>query len=180
MSSPGGLVKVPINEPAAGLKKSQIEEFVTFYSGNSVQHIAFLTNDICATVLNLKQRSMQFITVPDNYYDTLRKRLAQTEKLHINKDLEQIKELRILVDFDKGSYLLQTFTKPLTDKPTVFLKIIQKNNFEGFSAGNFKSLFEAVEREQAEQGICRFLRLVGSFLITNSLLSQLVVVDRLR
>lgn len=152
MSSPGGLVKVPINEPAAGLKKSQIEEFVTFYSGNSVQHIAFLTNDICAAVLNLKQRSMQFITVSDNYYDTLRKRLAQTEKLHINKDLEQIKELRILVDFDKGSYLLQTFTKPLTDKPTVFLKIIQKNNFEGFSAGNFKSLFEAVKREQAEQG----------------------------
>lgn len=152
MSSPGGLVKVPINEPAAGLKKSQIEEFVTFYSGNSVQHIAFLTNDICAAVLNLKQRSMQFITVPDNYYDTLRKRLAQTEKLHINKDLEQIKELRILVDFDKGSYLLQTFTKPLTDKPTVFLKIIQKNNFESFSAGNFKTLFEAVKREQAEQG----------------------------
>ena len=116
MSSPGGLVKVPINEPAAGLKKSQIEEFVTFYSGNSVQHIAFLTNDICAAVLNLKQRSMQFITVPDNYYDTLRKRLAQTEKLHINKDLEQIKELRILVDFDKGSYLLQTFTKPLPER----------------------------------------------------------------
>jgi 4-hydroxyphenylpyruvate dioxygenase len=152
MSSPGGLVKVPINEPAASLKKSQIEEFVTFYGGNGVQHIAFLTDDICAAVLNLKQRGMQFITVPDNYYDTLRERLARTEKLHINEDLERIKELRILVDFDEGGYLLQTFTKPLTDKPTVFLEIIQRNNFEGFGAGNFKSLFEAVEREQAERG----------------------------
>jgi 4-hydroxyphenylpyruvate dioxygenase len=152
MSSPSSLVKVPINEPAASLKKSQIKEFVTFYSGNGVQHIAFLTNNICAAVLNLKQRGMQFITMPDNYYNTLRKRLAQTKKLHINKNLEQIKELRILVDFNKGSYLLQTFTKPLTDKPTVFLKIIQRNNFEGFSAGNFKSLFKAVEREQAERG----------------------------
>ncbi|CAN9464653.1 unnamed protein product [Alternaria alternata] len=97
MSSPGGLVKVPINEPRG--RPQEVADR---------RHIAFLTNDICAAVLNLKQRSMQFITVPDNYYDTLRKRLAQTEKLHINKDLEQIKELRILVDFDKGSYLLQT------------------------------------------------------------------------
>lgn len=151
MASPGGLVKVPMNEPAKGKKKSQIEEFVNFFGGNGVQHIAFLTSNIIETVANLKKRGMQFITVPDNYYESMQVRLAKTG-LQLNEDLDRLKELRILVDFDEGGYLLQTFTKPLTDKPTVFLEIIQRNNFEGFGAGNFKSLFEAIEREQAERG----------------------------
>lgn len=142
---------MPINEPANGKKKSQIQEFVDFYGGPGVQHIAFRTNDIVTCVNNLRKRGVQFINVPDSYYDAMRKRLRNSN-LKFEEDFEEIQRLKILIDFDEGGYLLQLFTKPLMDRPTVFLEIIQRNNFDGFGAGNFKSLFEAIEREQAERG----------------------------
>ena len=142
---------MPINEPAMGKKKSQIEEFVSFYGGPGVQHIAFLTKDIITTVTNLKQRGVRFIDIPKTYYEDLRKRLSYST-LKVNEDFDAIEKLNVLIDFDEGGYLLQLFTKPLLDRPTVFLEIIQRNNFNGFGAGNFKGLFEAIEREQAERG----------------------------
>ena len=153
MASANNLVKMPINEPAPGKKKSQIEEYVTFNSGPGVQHIALLTEDILATVASMRARGVQFIDVPPSYYDTMRKRL-QTEHRNweLKEDLDAVQRLNILIDYDEGGYLLQLFTKPLMDRPTVFIEIIQRNNFEGFGAGNFKSLFEAIEREQAERG----------------------------
>lgn len=152
-SAGGGLVKMPINEPAPGKKRSQIEEFVAFNSGPGVQHIALLTLDIVSAVTALRARGVQFIDVPGAYYETLRERLA-TEKRgwELQEDFETIRRLNILIDYDEGGYLLQLFTKPLMDRPTVFIEIIQRNSFEGFGAGNFKSLFEAIEREQAERG----------------------------
>lgn len=151
MASPNKVVKMPINEPAKGLKKSQIEEFVDFYGGPGVQHIALRTKDIVTAVTNLKNRGAQFISVPSTYYATMRERLKNSD-MKIEEDFEAIEKLGILVDFDEGGYLLQLFTKPLMDRPTVFLEIIQRNNFDGFGAGNFRSLFEAIEREQAERG----------------------------
>ncbi|KAF7516534.1 hypothetical protein G7054_g14116 [Neopestalotiopsis clavispora] len=153
MSSPNGVVKMPINEPAPGKKKSQIEEFVVFNSGAGVQHIALLTRDILSTVAAMRQRGVEFISVPPTYYTTMRERL-RTEKRQweLKEDLDAIERLNILIDYDEQGYLLQLFTKPLMDRPTVFIEIIQRNAFEGFGAGNFKSLFEAIEREQAERG----------------------------
>ena len=151
MASEDEVVKMPINEPAAGKKKSQIEEFVDFYSGSGVQHVAFLTKDILTSVTNLKARGVEFVTVPDTYYDAMRVRLKKAG-MNIDEDFEAIRRLHILIDFDEGGYLLQIFTKPVLDRPTVFLEIIQRNNFDGFGAGNFKALFEAVEREQAKRG----------------------------
>lgn len=153
MASPNNLVKMPINEPAPGKKKSQIEEYVTFNSGPGVQHIALLTKDIITSVSALRARGVEFINVPTSYYDTIRLRL-KTEKRNweLKEDLDTIQKLNILIDYDEGGYLLQLFTKPLMDRPTVFIEIIQRNEFEGFGAGNFKSLFEAIEREQAERG----------------------------
>lgn len=151
MASPNENVKMPINEPAPGKKKSQIEEFVDFYGGPGVQHIAFRTNDIITCVANLRKRGTEFIKVPDTYYGAMRKRL-ESSKMKLEEDFDAIQKLHILIDFDEGGYLLQLFTKPLMDRPTVFLEIIQRNNFDGFGAGNFKSLFEAIEREQAERG----------------------------
>ncbi|UNI19951.1 4-hydroxyphenylpyruvate dioxygenase [Purpureocillium takamizusanense] len=153
MASPNNLVKMPINEPAAGKKKSQIEEYVVFNSGPGVQHIALLTADIIAAVSALRARGVEFINVPQTYYDTMRQRL-KTEKRNweLKEDLDTIQRLNILIDYDEGGYLLQLFTKPLMDRPTVFIEIIQRNEFEGFGAGNFRSLFEAIEREQAERG----------------------------
>lgn len=151
MSSPNGAVKLPINEPAHGKKKSQIEEFVDFYNGAGVQHIALRTHDIVAAVTNMRARGVEFITIPDTYYDAVRLRLKQSA-VKLEEDFQVIKELGILIDFDEGGYLLQLFTKPLMDRPTVFIEIIQRHNFDGFGAGNFKALFEAVEREQAERG----------------------------
>ena len=151
MASEDEVVKMPINEPAVGKKKSQIEEFVTFYGGAGVQHVAFLTKDILTSVTNLKARGIEFITVPDNYYDAMRVRLKKAG-MNIEEDFEAIRKLNILIDFDEGGYLLQIFTKPVLDRPTVFIEIIQRNNFDGFGAGNFKALFEAVEREQARRG----------------------------
>ena len=151
MASEDEVVKMPINEPAVGKKKSQIEEFVDFYNGSGVQHVAFLTKDILTSVTNLKARGVEFVTVPDTYYDAMRIRLKKAG-MNINEDFEAIRRLHILIDFDEGGYLLQIFTKPVLDRPTVFLEIIQRNNFDGFGAGNFKALFEAVEREQAKRG----------------------------
>ncbi len=153
MASANNLVKMPINEPAPGKKKSQIEEYVVFNSGAGVQHIALLTRDIIDTVRAMRARGVEFITVPKTYYDTMRQRL-KTEKRNwdLKEDLDTIESLNILIDYDEQGYLLQLFTKPLMDRPTVFIEIIQRNNFEGFGAGNFKSLFEAIEREQEERG----------------------------
>ncbi|KAJ6787812.1 hypothetical protein PWT90_09512 [Aphanocladium album] len=153
MASPNNVVKMPINEPAPGKKKSQIEEYVVFNSGAGVQHIALLTKDIITSVSALRARGVEFINVPETYYETMRMRL-KTEKRNweLKEDLDTIQRLNILIDYDEGGYLLQLFTKPLMDRPTVFIEIIQRNDFEGFGAGNFKSLFEAIEREQAERG----------------------------
>jgi 4-hydroxyphenylpyruvate dioxygenase len=151
MASANEIIKIPINEPAIGKKKSQIEEFVDFYGGPGVQHIAFRTHDILSCVENLCERGVQFIDIPDKYYDMMRDRLKKS-RVTVEEDFAAIQRLRILIDFDETGYLLQIFTKPLMDRPTVFLEIIQRNNFDGFGAGNFKSLFEAIEREQAERG----------------------------
>jgi 4-hydroxyphenylpyruvate dioxygenase len=153
MASPNNVVKMPINEPAAGKKKSQIEEYVDFYGGAGVQHIALRTNDIISAVSNLRARGVEFINVPETYYTTMRQRLKTDKRSwKLNEDFDTIQRLNILIDFDEGGYLLQLFTKPLMDRPTVFIEIIQRNEFDGFGAGNFKSLFEAIEREQAERG----------------------------
>lgn len=151
MASSNETVKIPINEPAIGKKRSQIEEFVDFYGGPGVQHIAFRTHDILTCVRNLRERGVHFIAIPDKYYEMMRDRL-KSSSVAVEEDFAAIQQLQILIDFDEGGYLLQIFTKPLMDRPTVFLEIIQRNNFDGFGAGNFKSLFEAVEREQAERG----------------------------
>ncbi|THV45901.1 hypothetical protein BGAL_0439g00050 [Botrytis galanthina] len=155
MASPNNVVKMPINEPAPGLRKSQIEEYVDFYSGAGVQHIALRTPDIITAVSNLRARGVEFISVPETYYETMRERLSDKNagiKWELKEDFEEIRKLNILIDFDEGGYLLQLFTKPLMDRPTVFLEIIQREGFDGFGAGNFKSLFEAIEREQEERG----------------------------
>lgn len=151
MASPNELVKMPINEPAHGKRKSQIEEYVEFFNGSGVQHIALRTTDIISTVVNMKKRGVHFITVPDTYYKQMRVRLSASG-LRLKEDFDVLEELGILIDFDEGGYLLQLFTKPLMDRPTVFVEIIQRHNFSGFGAGNFRSLFEAIEREQAERG----------------------------
>ena len=151
MSSPNDVVKMPINEPAYGKKKSQIEEFVDFYDGPGVQHIAFRTKDIIRCVTNLKARGVEFIDVPDTYYEAIRLKLKKAG-MKLDESFELIQQLHILIDFDEGGYLLQLFSKPLLDRPTVFIEIIQRNNFDGFGAGNFKALFEAIEREQEARG----------------------------
>ena len=151
MASSNGVIKMPINEPAAGKKKSQIEEFVDFNGGPGVQHIAIRTKDIITSVESLRKRGTQFIEIPGSYYDAMRLRLM-TSNLKLEEDFAAIQKNNILIDFDEGGYLLQIFTKPMLDRPTVFLEVIQRNNFDGFGAGNFKALFEAVEREQAARG----------------------------
>jgi len=153
MASPNERIKMPINEPAKGIRKSQIEEYVDFYGGAGVQHIALRTDDIVTAVSNLRARGVEFISVPETYYSTMKLRLkTSARRWELQEDFSTLQRLNILIDFDEGGYLLQLFTKPLMDRPTVFLEIIQRNSFDGFGAGNFKSLFEAIEREQAERG----------------------------
>ena len=147
MSNGNGFVKFPINEPAEGKRKSQIEEYLEFYEGEGVQHLALATHDIVATVTALKSRGIEFLTVPNTYYDDLLQRVG-----HIDEDLEPLKQLGILVDSDDEGYLLQIFTKPVEDRPTVFFEIIQRKGAKSFGAGNFKALFEAIEREQELRG----------------------------
>lgn len=151
MASPDEIIKMPINEPALGKKRSQIEEFIDFHNGPGVQHVAFRTDDILESVRNLRARGMEFIQVPEAYYHTLRTRLSKSQ-VKLEEDLQAIQDLNLLLDFDHGGYLLQTFTKPLMDRPTAFLEVIQRNNFDGFGAGNFKALFQCLELEQLERG----------------------------
>lgn len=144
-------IKMPINEPAAGKKKSQIQEYVDFYGGAGVQHIALLTHDILSAVTDLRNRGVEFLTIPDTYYEHLRARL-ESSKVKIVEDLNEIQKLSILVDYDDNGYLLQIFTKPVEDRPTLFYEIIQRANHSGFGAGNFKALFESIELEQQRRG----------------------------
>uniref|UniRef100_A0A8C5HC94 4-hydroxyphenylpyruvate dioxygenase n=1 Tax=Gouania willdenowi TaxID=441366 RepID=A0A8C5HC94_GOUWI len=144
-------IKMPINEPATGKKKSQIQEYVDYYGGPGVQHIALNTSNIIKSVENLRDRGMEFLLAPDTYYESLREKL-KSAKIKVKEDLDHLQELRILVDFDDKGYLLQIFTKPVQDRPTLFLEVIQRNNHFGFGAGNFKSLFEAIEKDQDARG----------------------------
>ncbi len=147
MSNGNGYVKFPINEPAEGKKKSQVEEYLEFYDGEGCQHVAMATNDIVHTVTELRDRGVEFLRVPNTYYDDLLSRVG-----HIDEDLEPLKELGILVDRDEEGYLLQLFTKPVEDRPTLFFEIIQRKGAKSFGKGNFKALFEAIEREQQARG----------------------------
>ncbi len=147
VSNGNGYIKFPINEPAEGKKKSQIEEYIDFYNGAGVQHIAIATDNILFTVSELRKRGVEFLYVPDNYYDDLFDRVGQ-----IDEDIRSLKDLNILVDRDDEGYLLQIFTKPVQDRPTVFYEIIQRKGAKSFGKGNFKALFEAIEREQEIRG----------------------------
>jgi 4-hydroxyphenylpyruvate dioxygenase len=147
MSNGNGYVKFPINEPAEGKKKSQVEEYLDFYEGEGVQHIAIATDNIVETVTTLQSRGVEFLTIPTSYYDELIDRVG-----HINEDIEPLKRLGILVDKDDEGYLLQIFTKPVEDRPTMFFEIIQRKGAKSFGKGNFKALFESIEREQALRG----------------------------
>ena len=147
MSNGNGRIKFPINEPAQGKKKSQIDEYLEFYDGPGVQHIALATDDIIQTVRDLKSRGVEFLRVPATYYESVPKRVGK-----IDEDLAPLQELGILVDRDDEGYLLQIFTRPVEDRPTVFYEIIQRKGAKSFGAGNFKALFEAIEREQALRG----------------------------
>jgi len=147
MSSGNGYVKFPINEPAEGKKKSQVEEYLEFYGGEGVQHVALATNDIVHTVTELVKRGVEFLKVPEAYYDGLEERVGKLEE-----DLQPLKNLGILVDRDPEGYLLQIFSKPVEDRPTVFFEIIQRKGAKSFGKGNFKALFEAIEKEQGLRG----------------------------
>lgn len=147
MSDDNKVVKFPINEPAAGKKKSQIQEYLEWYYGPGVQHVALLCGDVIETVSKLKANGVEFLTVPDSYYEELYGRVGE-----IDEPIAKIKELGILVDRDEEGYLLQIFTKPVQDRPTVFFEIIQRKGARGFGKGNFKALFESIEREQARRG----------------------------
>jgi 4-hydroxyphenylpyruvate dioxygenase len=140
-------VKFPLNEPAVGKRKSQIDEYLEFYGGAGVQHIALATNDIVAAVQQMRERGMAFLDTPDSYYDTLGEWVGETRV-----PLETLRELRILADRDEDGYLLQIFTKNVQDRPTVFFELIERHGSMGFGKGNFKALFEAIEREQARRG----------------------------
>ena len=147
VSNGNGFIKFPINEPAQGLKKSQIEEYLDYYRSAGVQHIAVATEDIIHTVDELRSRGVEFLHVPDTYYETVLERVGK-----INEDLKELKRLNILIDRDEEGYLLQIFTKPVQDRPTVFYEIIQREGARSFGKGNFKALFEAIEREQELRG----------------------------
>jgi 4-hydroxyphenylpyruvate dioxygenase len=140
-------VKFPINEPAAGKKKSQIDEYLEFYGGPGVQHIALSTGDIVAAVRHMQAAGVTFLPTPDSYYDTLGEWVGDT-RVH----LDELRELRILADRDEDGYLLQIFTRPVQDRPTVFFELIERHGSEGFGKGNFKALFQAIEREQDRRG----------------------------
>ncbi len=147
MSNGNGFVKFPINEPAEGKKKSQVEEYLEFYNGEGVQHVAIATNNIIETVTNLQSRGVEFLKIPASYYAEVLDRVG-----HIDEDLKPLSELGILIDRDDEGYLLQIFSKPVQDRPTLFFEIIQRKGAKSFGKGNFKALFEAIEREQEQRG----------------------------
>ena len=152
MSNGNGRIKFPINEPAKGNKRSQIEEYLDFYEGAGVQHLALATDDIIKTVSELKARGVEFLPPPpQSYYDAIPSRLG-SHMSTMHEDIAKLQELSILVDADEDGYLLQIFTKPVEDRPTLFYEIIQRMGAKGFGAGNFKALFESIEREQALRG----------------------------
>lgn len=153
VTNPGETIKMPINEPAQGLRKSQIQEFVEYHGEGGIQHIALHTSDIVHSVRWLKDHGVQFMNTPNAYYDNLENRLKHdSTKIQVQEDLKLIRELKILIDYDDQGYLLQLFTKPLEDRPTLFIEIIQRHNHQGFGIGNFKSLFESIEAEQKARG----------------------------
>jgi 4-hydroxyphenylpyruvate dioxygenase len=147
MANGNDRIKFPINEPASGKRKSQIDEYLEFYKGPGVQHMALATDDIIKTVTTLRDRGVEFLSVPTTYYDDLQKRVGRIEE-----DVDSLAELGILIDRDPDGYLLQIFTRPVEDRPTVFYEIIQRKGAKSFGAGNFKALFEAIEREQGLRG----------------------------
>lgn len=147
MQNGSGRIKLPINEPAQGRRKSQIEEYLDFYCGPGVQHIALITDDIISTVRNLSERGVEFLSTPTSYYETVLDRVGRIEE-----DIQQLAELGVLLDHDDEGYLLQIFSKPVVNRPTVFFEIIERKGARGFGEGNFKALFEALEREQALRG----------------------------
>jgi len=147
MSNKSGTIKLPINEPAEGMRRSQIQEYLDYYLAPGVQHIALGTRDIISTVGALRERGIEFLTVPPTYYDELPGRVGQ-----IDEDIEELSKLGILVDRESEGYLLQIFTKPVEDRPTLFFEVIQRKGAKGFGKGNFKALFEAIERDQALRG----------------------------
>lgn len=147
MAGGRGYIKFPINEPAMGKKKSQIDEYLEFYQGPGVQHIALLTGDIISTVTKLQENGLEFLSAPSTYYDELEQRVGK-----IDEPVDKLAKLGILVDRDDEGYLLQIFTKPVVDRPTLFYEIIQRKGARGFGKGNFKALFEAIEREQDKRG----------------------------
>jgi len=152
MSNGNGRVKFPINEPAEGIKRSQIEEYLDFYEGPGVQHLAVATDDIISTVSKLKSRGVEFLsTPPEQYYNEVPGRLEEFSH-ELRENIETLKSLGIMIDADEEGYLLQIFTKPVEDRPTLFFEIIQRMGAKGFGAGNFKALFESIEREQANRG----------------------------
>jgi 4-hydroxyphenylpyruvate dioxygenase len=147
MSNGNGFVKFPINEPAEGKKKSQVEEYLDFYNGEGVQHVAIATNDIVKTVTDLQRRGVEFLKIPASYYATVLDRVG-----HIDEDIGPLQELGVLIDRDDEGYLLQIFSKPVEDRPTLFFEIIQRKGAKSFGKGNFKALFEALEKEQDARG----------------------------
>lgn len=147
VSNGNGYIKFPINEPATGKRKSQIEEYLEYYHGAGVQHIAVATDDILFTVSELRKRGMEFLYVPDTYYEDVLDRVGK-----IDEDLKDLRKLNILIDRDEEGYLLQIFSKPVQDRPTLFFEIIERNGAKSFGKGNFKALFESIEREQALRG----------------------------
>lgn len=149
MQNGNGRVKLPINEPAEGKRKSQIEEYLDYYMTPGVQHIAMATGDIIKTVTELRKRGIEFLRVPDVYYDVLPERL---QGVNVKEDMKKISELGILVDHDDEGYLLQIFSRPLQDRPTSFIEVIERHGSQGFGKGNFKALFEAIELEQDKRG----------------------------
>jgi 4-hydroxyphenylpyruvate dioxygenase len=142
-----GKIKFPINEPATGKRKSQIEEYIEYYNGAGAQHIAMATRDIVACVSNLREQGVEFLTIPEEYYDDVPERIGE-----IDEEIDDLRRLGILVDRDDEGYLLQIFTKPVGDRPTVFFEIIERHGARGFGEGNFKALFQAIEREQDRRG----------------------------
>ena len=147
MANENEKIKMPINEPADGLKKSQIQEFVDYYKGAGVQHVALSTKNIIKTVKKLRSNGVEFLPTPPSYYDTLSERVG-----HLQENINILAELGILVDSDENGYMLQIFTKPIQDRPTLFYEIIQRKGSNSFGKGNFRALFESIEREQALRG----------------------------
>ena len=147
MANDNEIIKMPINEPAEGLRKSQIQEFIDYYATAGIQHIALSTKDIIKAVKIMRQNGVDFLPTPDNYYGNLEKRIG-----NMNEDIQDLKKLGILVDKDQDGYMLQIFTKPIQDRPTLFFEIIQREGSQSFGKGNFKELFKSIEREQKSRG----------------------------